>query len=183
MGKIIIKRFQGSTGAACKMICYIDDIEICRIREKEQFIYNTEKESCIFKCRLTLGNPWSDEYAINFKTHEVATLNVTQGWVKPKAELRYSYTKIPKTVPEVKAIKQEKKETTISGADEIYKYKKLLDQGIITEKEFEKKKKKILGVEEKTLQSLKCPNCGATYNSGQTQCEYCESYLIIDDEK
>lgn len=183
MNKIIIKRFQGANGWACKMICYIDDIEICRIREKEQFTYNTEKESCIFKCRLTLGNPWSDECAINFKTHEVANLNVTQRWIRPEVQLRYSYAKVNKTVTEVKVIKQEKNEATISGADEIYKYKRLLDQGIITKEEFEKKKKKILGVEEKTLQSLKCPNCGATYNSGQTQCEYCESYLIIDDEK
>lgn len=34
----------------------------------------------------------------------------------------------------------------VSGADEILKYKQLLDAGIITQKEFEEKKKQILGV-------------------------------------
>ena len=38
-------------------------------------------------------------------------------------------------------------ETSItSGADEILKYKKLLDEGIITEEEFLSKKKQILGL-------------------------------------
>ena len=35
---------------------------------------------------------------------------------------------------------------TISGADEILKYKELLDQGIITEEEFQEKKKQLLGI-------------------------------------
>lgn len=34
----------------------------------------------------------------------------------------------------------------VSGADEILKYKSLLDQGIITEAEFEQQKKKLLGL-------------------------------------
>lgn len=36
--------------------------------------------------------------------------------------------------------------TTSSGADEILKYKSLLDQGIITQEEFDKKKKELLGL-------------------------------------
>lgn len=36
--------------------------------------------------------------------------------------------------------------TSVSGADEIKKYKELLDEGIITEEEFNKKKKEILGI-------------------------------------
>ena len=35
---------------------------------------------------------------------------------------------------------------THSGADEIKKYKELLDSGVITEEEFEKKKKQILNI-------------------------------------
>lgn len=35
---------------------------------------------------------------------------------------------------------------TISGADEILKYKELLDQGIITDEEFQAKKKQVLGI-------------------------------------
>ncbi|ACK93689.1 MULTISPECIES: DUF4429 domain-containing protein [Bacillus] len=35
---------------------------------------------------------------------------------------------------------------TTSGADEILKYKELLDQGIITEEEFQAKKKQLLGI-------------------------------------
>ncbi|MGX5475990.1 DUF4429 domain-containing protein [Bacillus toyonensis] len=34
----------------------------------------------------------------------------------------------------------------ISGADEILKYKELLDQGVITEEEFKSKKKQLLGI-------------------------------------
>lgn len=34
----------------------------------------------------------------------------------------------------------------VSGADEILKYKSLLDQGVITEAEFEQQKKKLLGL-------------------------------------
>ncbi len=36
--------------------------------------------------------------------------------------------------------------TSVSGADEIKKYKELLDEGVITEEEFNKKKKEILGI-------------------------------------
>ncbi|MGG1152787.1 SHOCT domain-containing protein [Bacillus wiedmannii] len=35
---------------------------------------------------------------------------------------------------------------TVSGADEILKYKELFDQGIITEEEFQAKKKQLLGI-------------------------------------
>ncbi|MEI4827993.1 DUF4429 domain-containing protein [Bacillus sp. FJAT-53711] len=35
---------------------------------------------------------------------------------------------------------------TTSGADEIIKYKELMDQGIITEEEFQAKKKQLLGI-------------------------------------
>lgn len=37
-------------------------------------------------------------------------------------------------------------ETTVSGADEILKFKNLLDNGIITQEEFEAKKKQLLGL-------------------------------------
>ena len=36
--------------------------------------------------------------------------------------------------------------TQLSGADEILKYKQLLDSGIITQEEFDAKKKQILGI-------------------------------------
>lgn len=42
--------------------------------------------------------------------------------------------------------KQETNSNGISGADEILKYKNLLDQGIITQDEFETKKKQLLGL-------------------------------------
>ena len=38
------------------------------------------------------------------------------------------------------------KETSISDADEILKYKKLLDAGAITQEEFDAKKKQLLGL-------------------------------------
>ncbi|MGW6193065.1 SHOCT domain-containing protein [Bacillus cereus] len=36
--------------------------------------------------------------------------------------------------------------SSVSGADEILKYKELLDQGVITEEEFQAKKKQLLGI-------------------------------------
>lgn len=183
MGKLIIKRLPGISGTVCKMICYIDDDEICRLRENEQFIYKTEKELCTFKCKLTLGNPLSDKYEIDFENGEVVYINATSGILKPKVKVNYRSEKSHKAVDEIKEIKQEGNETAISETDEILKYKNLLDKGIITKEEFEKKKKKILGNEKKTLQSLKCPNCGATYNPDKTYCEYCHSYLIMNDGK
>lgn len=49
------------------------------------------------------------------------------------------------------SLKEERKQptpvhTTSSSADEIIKFKKLLDDGIITQEEFDKKKKQLLGV-------------------------------------
>ena len=41
-----------------------------------------------------------------------------------------------------------KKQAPVSGADEIMKYKKLMDEGIITESQFERKKNEILGFTE-----------------------------------
>ncbi|PHA45142.1 hypothetical protein COE68_10365, partial [Bacillus toyonensis] len=35
---------------------------------------------------------------------------------------------------------------SVSGADEILKYKELLDQGVISEEEFQAKKKQLLGI-------------------------------------
>ena len=48
-------------------------------------------------------------------------------------------------------VKETKKEATTviqqaSGADELLKYKQLLDAGIISQEEFEAKKKQILGL-------------------------------------
>lgn len=48
---------------------------------------------------------------------------------------------------EIKSGKSEEtSQGTISAADEILKFKQLLDQGIITESEFEAKKKQLLGI-------------------------------------
>lgn len=49
-------------------------------------------------------------------------------------------------VDSVKIDISENSPSTISGADEILKYKKLLDDGIISEEEFNAKKKQILGI-------------------------------------
>ena len=50
----------------------------------------------------------------------------------------------PKRTRTKKTVEQEAAET-VSGADEIRKYKLLMDEGIITEEQFEKKKNEILG--------------------------------------
>lgn len=43
-------------------------------------------------------------------------------------------------------MKYNKPETNLSVADEIHKFKKLMDDGIITKEEFEKKKNKLLNI-------------------------------------
>ena len=48
--------------------------------------------------------------------------------------------------PKNKSNKENKLNTSFSGADEIRKYKQLMDEGIITEEQFEKKKLDILGM-------------------------------------
>ena len=52
------------------------------------------------------------------------------------------YNYIIQKISEYKNV--EKKSNKISDADEILKFKKLLDEGIITQEEFEKKKKQLL---------------------------------------
>lgn len=51
-----------------------------------------------------------------------------------------------KTEEQPKGESTEKKQSSFSEADEILKFKELLDDGIITQEEFDAKKKKILGI-------------------------------------
>ena len=44
------------------------------------------------------------------------------------------------------SVKPENQNTTLSNADELKKYKELLDSGIITQEEFDAKKKQLLGL-------------------------------------
>ena len=55
-----------------------------------------------------------------------------------------SIKEIEQSVPKTTRSRKSSSETMISGADEIRKYRQLADEGIITEEEFEKKKKDIL---------------------------------------
>lgn len=89
MSKILIKRKIGVSGGACKMICYIDNQEICRIKEEESFVYKTEKSNCEFKCQLTMGNPLSDIYNIDFSNSNEAVIVAKQGLWNPKVEVKY----------------------------------------------------------------------------------------------
>lgn len=56
-----------------------------------------------------------------------------------------SFSKILKEYPELEPVEM-KKEAGISAADEIMKYKTLLDCGAITQDEFDAKKKQLLGL-------------------------------------
>jgi hypothetical protein len=75
------------------------------------------------------------------QTHAIYILNIFAGWtiIAWVIALIWAYTEASeRTVIEQKSV--------VSGADELKKYKELLDQQIITEKEFEEKKKQILGI-------------------------------------
>ncbi len=87
--KIIIKRNQSWVGVACKMICYINDVEICRLSENECFETELNKAKYTFKCRLTLGNPMSDIYTIDLNNNYVANVTATQKTWKPQVSITY----------------------------------------------------------------------------------------------
>lgn len=63
------------------MICYIDNKEICRIKEEESYIYETDKESCEFKCQLTI---MSDVCKLDFSNSDEIKVVAKQGFWKPK---------------------------------------------------------------------------------------------------
>ena len=86
--KIIVRRSSG-IGFACKMICYINDEEICRLSEKESFETELEKGIYNFKCRLTLGNPMSNTYKIDLDRNYIAKISATQGTWKPQVKITY----------------------------------------------------------------------------------------------
>lgn len=106
MSKIIIKRFIGISGGACKMICYIDGNEICRIKENETFVYETQKSFCEFKCQLTLGNPMSNKYNIDFNNGTLVTIDATQGMWKPKVKINYESEKQGKVSDEINLVER-----------------------------------------------------------------------------
>lgn len=47
---------------------------------------------------------------------------------------------------EAEPVKQANNDSSFSKADEIRKYKSLMDEGIITQEDFDKKKKQLLGL-------------------------------------
>lgn len=139
MNKILIKRKIGETGVACKMICYIDNQEICRIKEEESYIYETDKESCEFKCQLTLGNPMSETYKIDFSNSNGVQILAKQGFWKPKAVIKYENTETQSINKEIEKIENLQKFTStkkVAGILYIDESKKLwaIPQGIFNNK-------------------------------------------------
>lgn len=67
--------------------------------------------------------------------------------------------------------------TETTTADELKKYKDLLDSGVITQEEFDAKKKQLLGINENQETSrektYKCPHCDKAVYFGQTMCKNC----------
>lgn len=89
-------------------------------------------------------------YAGN-KAHIVLTRDVKQiaFVVKLLSDATAEYERqkaLEESVPKTTRTRRTSGEAAISGADEIRKYRQLADEGIITEEEFEKKKKDILGL-------------------------------------
>lgn len=77
----------------------------------------------------------------HLQTHAIYVLNIFAGWTILAwiIALIWAYTEPRENV----LIKQE---VALSGAEELKKYKELLDQGIITQEEFDAKKKQLLGI-------------------------------------
>lgn len=88
MSKIVIKRKNSFFGSALKMICYINNNEICRIKENENYVFNGKKENYEFKCKLSM-NPISDTYYIDLKKNKNAVIVISAGGLKPKIVINY----------------------------------------------------------------------------------------------
>jgi len=106
MNKIKIYRKRAFTGWGCKMICYIDDIEICRLKENESYVYETKNKKCEFKCQLTLGNPMSEKYLIDFSKGGLVNIDSAQGSWKPKVNISYMSEVSSNVQKEIKSIEQ-----------------------------------------------------------------------------
>ncbi len=95
------------------------------------------------------------QYMIKIVTRNVvapeATIDFQTGKIKANGMLYNSYAKIAQSIMAQLTIMKDSERNTstimqTSNADEIFKFKQLLDAGIITHEEFEAKKKQLLGL-------------------------------------
>ena len=84
-----------------------------------------------------------NQRASNFLNENSFTFDLTTTTNEQMREVR-DY--IQGQIREIKSGNRTAQTTTISVADELKKYKELLDMGIITQEEFEAKKKQLLGL-------------------------------------
>lgn len=64
-------------------------------------------------------------------------------------------------------------------ADELMKYKRLLDNGAITKAEYEQKKRELLDKEKPENKFVVCPYCGSKNDKGAAKCTSCGAFLEI----
>lgn len=90
MKSILIKVNLDCSGLLCKMKCYINNNEICRLKNRETFFYETTEENVKFFCQETLGGKKSDIYELNFSNGNSIVINAVARIVgKPKVEINY----------------------------------------------------------------------------------------------
>lgn len=100
----------------------------------------TVQEITEFRIKIITRNPFYPEIYINL---------LVTGKTKSNGIVFKSYIASAQKILSLLTIitaKDEKKEPSASSADEILKFKHLLDEGIITQEEFEAKKKQLLGL-------------------------------------
>ena len=85
MGKIFINRKSALTGVAVRIICYLDDQEICKLGENESFAIEKENGTHTFKCKMTMV--YSDDFEIKLSGDDIVNINVKPGTWKPKVEI------------------------------------------------------------------------------------------------
>lgn len=97
------------------------------------------REITEFRIKIITRNQFIPEVYINF---------LTAGKVMSDSFLYKSYVNSAQSVLSALTIMTDKATSgeNVSAADEILKYKNLLDQGILTQEEFEIKKKQLLGI-------------------------------------
>ena len=62
-------------------------------------------------------------------------------------------------------------------ADELMKYKRLLDSGAITKAEYEEKKDQLLNKEKPENKFIVCPYCGTKNDKSAAKCSACGAFL------
>ena len=98
------------------------------------------------KLKVTLRNAYTDNIYVNFITSETKTSSFEYKQAQKNAQDCISALEIIADQNQNTVLNETTMQPNNSSADEIIKFKQLLDAGVITQEEFDAKKKQLLGL-------------------------------------